>query len=151
MEQLVILPTNIDGLDFLDGWAAELEGTGDDTYRWTTAVTAKIKIPVISRVSATKPYLLSLDALPYLREQNTNYQDVGIYLDGLFLTNLRVAELGQVENQVFLPASNPSSLDSYSILSFVLPNSAVPAEHGNGSDLRQLGIGMRRLELKRLA
>lgn len=150
MEQIVVLPNNTSGVVFVDGWAEDVEGVGVDTYRWTTSVTARIKIPVISRASTRKSYQLKLSAFPYQHPNGPAYQDVGFFLDGYFLTQLRLDKSGVIEAEVFLPALNPSSLDAYSILSLVLPDSAVPANYGDGSDLRELGIGMRRLELKQL-
>ena len=150
MEQLVILPNNTSGVVFLDGWADDVEGVGIDAYRWTTAITAKIKIPVINRASAKKPYQLSINAIPYCHRNGPSYQDLILYLDGYFLTQIRLTDSGITEGQVFLPSLNSASLDSYSILSFALPNGAVPANHGNGTDLRTLGIGLRRLGFTKL-
>lgn len=117
--------------------------------RWSTQVTAHIKIPVIHRLNSSKSYKLILSAIPYSFPNGPTHQDVAIYLDGNFLTQLRLANGGYAETQAFLPPCNPTSLDTSSMLTFVIPNSAIPAEVGQGVDQRRLGIGLRRLELQR--
>jgi hypothetical protein len=150
MDQFVILPTNDAGLIFLEGWESQPEGTGDISYRWSTDVTANIKIPIIHRVNTSKAYKLILEAIPYNNPNNPGYQDVAVYLDGAFLAQVRLLESGYVETQVHLPPYNPTSLNSSSILSFVIPNSGVPQKQGISTDQRRLGIGLRRLELQRI-
>jgi hypothetical protein len=151
MEELIVLPTNSSGVVFLAGWSDDVEGVAPDFYRWTTSVTASIKVPIVNRVNAPKAYRLVLSALPYTHPNGPSYQDVSVYLDGAFLTQIRLSAANIIETEIYLPALNSSSLAAFSLLTLVMPNGAVPSEHGNGNDLRTLGIGLRKLELNRVS
>lgn len=131
---------------FLEGWQGELEGDTTSPHRWSISSVSQIQIRKLSPSAlGTNRFELTIDAIPFLPRSGPGFQDVIIFLDGLLLTSIRFydADPKNVRGKLILP--NVTS--PFSLLSFYFPNSVAPQRVGEGSDERQLGIGLKNLEL----
>ncbi len=144
---MIISPSGDSLVSFLGGWQNALEGDSISPHRWSTSSVAQIQTGKISpSIVGAGRFELTIDAIPFLPKSGPGFQEVILFVDGLLLTSIRFydADPKHVAGNLSLP-SNPSP---FSILSFYLPNSIAPQKVGEGSDERQLGIGLKRLEIK---
>lgn len=132
---------------FLEGWQSGLEGDSSSPHRWSVSSVAQIQTSKISpSIVGSNKFEMTVDAIPFLPKSGPGYQEVIFFLDGLMMTSIRFydADLKTVKGNLVLP-SIPSP---FSILSLYFPNSIAPQKTGEGPDERQLGIGLKKLEIE---
>jgi hypothetical protein len=143
---VIISPFGDALITFLEGWQDGLEGDATSPHRWSTSSVARIQISKISPSAiGTTRFELTFDAIPFLPKSGPGFQDVIVFLDGLLLTAIRFydADPKFAKGNVNIP----NFMSPFSLLSFYFPNSMSQQRVGEGPDERQLGIGLKRLEL----
>jgi hypothetical protein len=132
---------------FAEGWDTHVEGEPSSPHRWSTSLTASVRIPKITHNPLKMGVVrVELDAMPFLAQELVTYQDVFMYIDGMLLSALRLwdSSVHQVETDYI----SPHTQVPFSNLKFVLPNSSSPLSLGCGLDQRQLGIGFKSLKIQ---
>lgn len=143
---MIISPSGDALITFLGGWHTVLEGDSISPHRWSISSVAQIQTSkILPSIVGTGKFEISIDAIPFLPKSGPGYQDVILFLDGLLLTSIRFhdADVKYLSGNLVLP----SNTSPFSILSFYFPNSIAPQRVGEGSDERQLGIGLKKLEI----
>ena len=142
-----IAPWDSELITFQEGWHTDLEGTPQSPYRWSVNLDASIKIPKIPRSPLDKGLIyIELDAIPYLPKNGPGYQDVIMFIDGSLVSCLRFT-VGEVKTCTGYFGSSMSQ-NSFSQIRFYLPQSVKPSTLGDGTDERQLGIGIKKLKIE---
>jgi hypothetical protein len=147
LKTINISPLGDSNVTFLQGWEEELEGETTAPHRWTLSLFSQIQIQKVSPSTlGINTFELTIDAIPFLPKSGPGFQDVIVFLDGLLLTSIRLydADPKFVKGKINLP----SLVSPFSLLSFYLPNSISPVRVNESDDERQLGIGLKKLELK---
>ena len=131
---------------FGDGWHDQLEGDPTSPHRWTVGLDASIRVPKITSNPLMRGALqIELDAVPYLPPNSVPYQDVLLFVDGTMASAIRLHDGDVKRLETDYPF--PSAQTPFSNIRFYLPQSAKPSFFGDGTDQRQLGIGLKSLKL----
>ena len=143
---MIISPSGDALVTFLEGWQDGLEGDATSPHRWSISSVSQIQISKLTPSAiGTHSFELTVDAIPFLPKSGPGFQDVIVFLDGILLTAIRFYDADPKFAKGRL--SLPSSMSPFSLLSFYFPNSISQQRVGEGPDERQLGIGLKRLEI----
>jgi hypothetical protein len=87
--------------------------------------------------------LLRIEAVPFLADSALPYQELGVYLNGLWLNYVRAT------NHVVFDTRVPRTYLSTqrNLLSFVMPRATCPRDEGWNEDERSLGFAFLKVEL----
>ena len=88
--------------------------------------------------------ILRLQATPFLVERDLPFQELTIYLNGLWITYVCATNDIEIE----IPVSRNYFNSQRNVLSFLMPRATCPMEKGWNSDERRLGFAFQQLELR---
>ena len=118
------------------GWSAP-----DNPVRtWTDGHVAELEFK--SGLLKRDP-MLRIEAVPFLAEPELRYQDINIFLNGLWLNYVRATNHIVVDTRI--PRAYLSS--QRNLLSFTIPRATCPKIEGWNEDERLLGFAFLRIEL----
>jgi hypothetical protein len=124
-------------LEFMmEGWSSQ-----EEDFTWTDKKNAIIVLPLEKALRT--PHVLKAHLGPYLANGQIERQDVNIYING------RRAGSWQVKSSGSFTMKIPEQFndDSRMRIRFELPNAASPDSFGLSKDVRNLGVGLQKMEI----